>query len=247
MSVVPELTVRALQDTGAAPLPHYEASLKAACEIYPPPYGMAWYGDKYRDVSVDPRWLAQSLVANAIKEGEGSQKLWQLAGRTPAPEVAEQIRQHAIDESRHARMYIGLLEIAFPEATDELLRPTLFALSPGYTQKDRPPESPPANEATVLDEIIQMNIGEIRTRIHQLLLRPVIIAHCAQERHRKLSGILDSLLADETRHIEYTARLIDQACERGHEAFVRTTTADRVAEFNHITLDEVGEQKFEGA
>jgi hypothetical protein len=97
-----------------------------------------------------------------------------------------------------------------------------------------------------LDELIQMNIGEIRTRIHQLLLRPVIMIHCPPEGRAKLQRILDSLLGDETRHIEYTARLIEKAMEAS-AGFVRHTMKQRLDEFNQITLEEVGELSFEGA
>jgi hypothetical protein len=220
--------------------------LQAACEAHPPPFGMAWYGDKYRLVSRDPTWLANSLVSNAAKEGEGSRKLWELAGRTHDPEVAEQIRRHAIDEARHARLYILMIDIAFPDAMDKACRSALNDLSPGYTLRDQPKNQLLSADAQVLDEIIQMNIGEIRTRIHQLLLRPVIQAHCPSESRNKLKRVLDSLLLDETRHIEYTARLVEQAFAGGYSDFIQRTTSRRLDEFNEITLQEVGGLVFDG-
>jgi hypothetical protein len=247
MNVVSKLTIDALKEERTESLEQYAVSLCAACKAYPPPFGMAWYGQKYRKVARDPMWLAQSLIANASKEGEGSQKLWELAGRTGKHEISEQIRRHAIDEARHARQYIAMLDIAFPNAADEELRLKLYSLSPGYTVKDQPPKMPSASEPDVLDELIQMNIGEIRTRIHQLLLRPVILAHCSPTGRDKLTRVLDSLLKDETRHIEYTARLIEQAIVQGNDDFVYQTMHKRLAEFNQITLEEVGELNFEGA
>ncbi len=246
MNIVSQLTIDALKDHGNESLEQYEASLSAACEAHSPAFGMAWYGKKYRQVAQDPMWLANSLIANAAKEGEGSQKLWELAGRTGECNTAEQIRRHAIDESRHASLYIAMLDIAFPGAVDEALRSKLYSLSPGYTLKDKPQQTSPSNEATVLDELIQMNLGEIRTRIHQLLLRPVILAYCPANRRERLARILDSLLRDETRHIEYTAQLIEQAIAKGAADFVYKTMHNRLAEFNQITLDEVGELRFEG-
>jgi len=246
MSVVPDLTIGALKETGTEPLPGYDSSLRAACEAHPPPYGMAWYGDKYREVARDASWLANSLIANAAKEGEGSRKLWTLAGRTADRNVAEQIRRHAIDEARHARLYIKMLSIIFPKAVDANLEVELNKLSPGYTTKDQPPPLPATSAANVLDEVIQMNIGEIRTRIHQLLLRPVAMAHCAKRERAKLQRVLDSLLSDETSHIRYTARLIERASNEGSAKFVKNTMKKRIAEFNKITLQEVGELSFEG-
>ncbi|MCM3872020.1 MAG: hypothetical protein ND895_15155 [Pyrinomonadaceae bacterium] len=246
MNTVAELTIRALAESGVERLDGYSSSLSEACEATPPPYGMAWYGEKYREIACDPSWLANSLIANAAKEGEGSQKLWALAGRATQPEVSKQVRLHAIDEARHARLYISMLGIAFPEAVDKEIIAELNKLSPGYTSDDEPDRLPAAAEAQVLDELIQMNIGEIRTRIHQLLLRPVIMVHCPPESRSKLQRILDSLLGDETRHIEYTARLIEKAMAE-ESAFVRHTMRKRLDEFNQITLDEVGELSFEGA
>lgn len=247
MNAVSELTIQALNERGANALEKYTISLQAACEAHPPPFGMAWYGDKYRQVSQDPTWLANSLVSNAAKEGEGSRKLWELAGRTGDLGVAEDIRQHAIDEARHARLYIAMIDIAFPDTIDEGFRIALNELSPGYTMRDHPKTQRPSAEAQVLDEIIQMNIGEIRTRIHQLLLRPVIHAHCPSESRNKLKRVLDSLLLDETRHIEYTARIIELAFARGSSDFINRTMSKRLEEFNQITLQEVGGLVFDGA
>ncbi|MEA2666455.1 MAG: hypothetical protein QOI11_3399 [Candidatus Eremiobacteraeota bacterium] len=243
-SPIPALTVDALRDAGVEPLARYERMLADACALAPPPYGMAWYGDRYREVASDPAWLAGSLVANAAKEGEGSRKLWSLAGRAADRDVAAQVRQHAIDESRHARFYIALLELAFPEAADEALLEQFRALSPGYGERDTPPASAPSPDALVHDEIVQMNIGEIRTRIHQLLLRPVLAVFCPQENRPRLQGVLDALLTDETRHIAYTARIIDRAAAGMHGPALGAVMNARLAEFNAITLREVGAGTF---
>jgi len=102
MNIVSELTISALRQIDNDALVGYASCLSTACERYPPPFGMAWYGDKYREVASDPNWLAASLVANSQKEGEGSRTLWRLAGRTADVEMANAVRRHAVDESRHA-------------------------------------------------------------------------------------------------------------------------------------------------
>ena len=58
--------------------------------------------------------------------------------------------------------------------------------------------------------------------------------------HGVQRGVLDSLLEDETRHIQYTARLIEAAAQRGQDRVVLATMARRLAEFNEITLNELG-------
>jgi hypothetical protein len=246
MNIVAELTLNALKQKGTDNFPFYGESLQNACKTAPPPFGMAWYGEKYRHVAQKPTWLAKSLIENAKKEAEGAKGLWTLAGRTQNSEIADQIRIHAIDEARHARLYIAMLNIAFPNAINLHYRESLYKLSPAYKTKDKLPNLPKASEASVLDELIQMNIGEIRTRINQLLLRPVILAYCVPTSRNRLQRILDSLLLDETRHIEYTARLIEQAQIEWAD-FIRQTMSNRLLEFNQITLQEVGELNFDGA
>ena len=242
--IVVDLTLAALRDRGTGYLPGYETALSVACDVQPPPYGMAWYGEKYRSVAVDPEWLARSLIANAAKEGEGATKLWSLAGRARDDAIREAVRLHAVDESRHARYYIALLDLAFPSAVDHATRSELVKLSPGYAASDQPVRQVPAIDKEIWDELIQMNIGEIRTRIHQLLLRPVIRLHCPSYNQNRLNNLLDSLLDDETRHIEYTAQLIELAYTKDPE-FVRATMLRRMADFNEITLAEVGGSTFE--
>lgn len=239
LSALAPRVLRALVRIGAGPLPGYAASLRAACRASPPAFGTASYGRCYRALAADRGWLAASLVQNAQKEGEGSRKLWRLAARAADPEVAEQVRRHAVDESRHALVYLAMLDTAFPGAVTQRDRSRLRALSPCYRAGDRPQRLRPATRRRVLDELIQMNIGEIRTCLNQILLAPVARRVCPPAGRRRLARMLTALLADEARHIAYTARLIERAMDGGEERFVRRTMARRLAEFNRITQDEV--------
>lgn len=246
MSFIANLTLDALRNAGAGPLHGYAVALTAAEEAAPPPFGEAWYGKKYRRLAADPSWLAHSLVTNASIEGDGARKLWKIAAASPNADTARQIKRHALDESRHARLYVGMMRLAFPGAVTEPLMAAFKALSPGYRPQDELPFSSPATEEEELDDFIQMNLGEIRTRIHQLLLRPMIRAHANAPRVENVSAVVESLLRDETAHILYTARLIDDACQRGHGGLVQRTMAARLAEFNEITLHEVGDDQYTG-
>jgi len=249
LPTVAELTLSALNDRGSTALDEYSTSLISACQKHPPPYGMSWYGDKYRDLGTDPQWFAHSLIANAEKEGEGSRKLWELSGRTGDPEISKKIKNHAIDESRHARLYIVMLGLIFPDALAEGVRTVANSISPGFNNRQTPPKAPFAAIDHVMDEVIQMNIGEIRTRIHQQLLRPLATAYCENLQpgnKPKLTTILESLMEDETRHIEYTAILIDWYAKSGHSKFVKKTMSTRIKDFNDITLAEVAEGEYVG-
>jgi hypothetical protein len=243
VSSVAELTLGALEGTE---LGHYSTALRSACAAFPPPFGMEWYGEKFRAAACDPFWLCNSLIANAQKEAEGSRKLWLFAGRISRPEISELVRRHALDESRHALLYVSLLDLAFPEAMSRSVRTELMTISPRFRRNDHPERTQEASWKSVLDELIQMNIGEIRTRIHQLLLRPVITTVCPDGNRPTLSKVMATLLGDETAHILYTARIIEQYCEIGMKEFIEATMVRRLSEFNEITMHEVDESKFVG-
>ncbi len=240
MTAVVDLTLGALRRGREDPFPVYARSLRAACRGVPPVFGAAWYGDRYRTLATDPHWLAESLLVNAAKEGRGSRELWVLAGRASDPMIAEAVRGHALDESRHALMYLAILDLAFPGALGERRRPTFRALSPRYSAREQPPARRPARAREMLDALIQMNLGEIKTRINQLLMMPVVAAYCPPENRGRLARILRALLRDETRHVRYTARLIERAGAAGERAFVSVTMRRRLALLNRITVSEVG-------
>ena len=73
----------------------------------------------------------------------------------------------------------------------------------------------------------------------------MLLAHCAPERHGRLLRLLDALLLDETRHIAYTATLIETFARRGGAGQVKRLMQERVHDFNAITNDEVRRRSFE--
>lgn len=240
---VPEIARQALAAQGLGALPYYFEALEQSCEQAPPPFGMAWYGERFRDFAVQPDWMANSLIQNASKEADGARQLWLLSGRTPDMHIAEAIRQHAIDEARHARYYIAMLDLAFPGAASPRDRDRFIAGLPRYSQADCPERTGPASLDSVFDELVQMNVGEIRTLIHQLLMRPVLTQHCPAANLAKLDALLDSIAEDEAKHIAYTARLIEARCS-ANAGQIQGLFVRRLAEFNDITLQEAGVADF---
>lgn len=247
MNIVAELTLNALEAHGAAAWPHYREALITACRKAPPPFGTRSYGEIYRDAAANPYWMATSLMTNAEREGEGAGHLWDLATCTSDARVAAHIKEHAIDESGHARAYIAMLDLAFPGAVDDEFHAELATLSPGYTSLSplQPHEGSPYAHPITVDDLIQMNIAEIRTRIHHLLQRPMLLAHCAPEGKRGLVRILDALLLDETRHIAYTAALIEGFACNGQADAVKRLMQERLSDFNAITNEDLGRNVFE--
>jgi hypothetical protein len=187
-----------------------------------------------------------SLITNAEREGDGASRLWSLAACTADTKLAKEIKRHGIDESMHARAYIRLLNLTFPNAVDPSFRRQLFGLSPGYREVDQPIPalgSPYAHDVTV-DDLIQMNIAEIRTRVHHLFQRPMLMTYCDSGKTVALLGILDRLLEDETKHVAYTAALIE-AHARTHPEDVEDLFRKRLTDFDEITRQELGDHIFE--
>jgi rubrerythrin len=242
MNIVARMTIEALRKHGVPKLPTYDRALAAACTAFPPPFGRKEYGDLYRSSASDADWVALSLLTAAQSEGEGARHLWDMAACTPDAEVARQMQQHAIDEARHSRGYVTLLGLIFPEAADEELQTRLGSLSPGYTRNSplAPTAGSPYAYPATVDELIQMNIAEIRTRIYHLLQRPVLLdRRCKANQGPRVRQILDWLLFDETRHIAYTARLIERAAQASGSEQVMDLMRERVKDFNEITEEEV--------
>jgi rubrerythrin len=250
MNVVARVTLKALREHGVPEVPIYGRALAAACTAFPPPFGRKDYGDLYRSSASDSDWVALSLLTAAQSEGEGAKHLWDMAACTPDAEVARQIQQHAIDEARHSRGYVKLLGVIFPEAADEELLTRLRSLSPGYTGNSplAPMAGSPYAYPATVDELIQMNIAEIRTRIYHLLQRPVLLnSYCKTNQRPRVRQMLDWLLVDETRHIAYTARLIERAAQTSGVEQVMELMRERVREFNEITEEEIAHKTLAAA
>ncbi|AZC21378.1 MULTISPECIES: hypothetical protein [Pseudomonas] len=247
MSDIAHSTLQALRQQNVPQLFHYDDLLCNACQKSPPLFGETTYADIYHEAACDPQWLAISLITNAEREGDGATRLWSLAASTPDAGLAAQIRQHAIDESHHARAYVQMLDIAFPGAVDRKLHAQLLTLSPGYSRQQAPvavPGSAFAHPIT-LDDLIQMNIAEIRTRVHHLMQRPILLQFCPVDSRPRLARILDRLLLDETRHVAYTARLIEGFCTQGEAAQAKALMLERMDDFDAITRHELELRVFE--
>jgi hypothetical protein len=217
--------------------PRYWSALVNACNVVDPPYGLAWYGEMFREAAMDLDWVCRLLVVNAQKEAEGARQLWTLAGRIQNANHRNRVRLHAIDESRHASFYISLLELTFPDSVTKDQLESLRRISPGFKSIDEPEIDQALSEAEILDELIQMNIGEIRTLVNQMLMRPVIEVVAPRATNRQALKLIDSLGDDELSHVAYTADLVE---ELSKFANVDDLMQKRTAEFAQITCREIG-------
>ena len=231
-----------LTAAGVGRLEHYLGAMSDGFESNPPPFAFAEYGDHYRRCAVNPYWLIQSLISNSVKEGDGARDLWKLTTRIEDDGLRAQVVQHARDEARHARLYIGILRTVFPHALSKEDERYILDRAPRF---DVTPPAPVAPHplARVVDLIVQINLGEFRTRLHQLLMMPVLDCLCSG-RETRLAVLMESIARDELQHLAYTAEVIDRWMGDGNGPEGRRLVASRLQQFNALTTREVGEQMF---
>ncbi|MEM8639492.1 MAG: hypothetical protein AAGG51_11865 [Cyanobacteria bacterium P01_G01_bin.54] len=228
-------------------VPFYKEMLVDALTLFQSPFTTRMYGDQFRDRACEPLWLARSIITSSKKEAEGAHVLLQMVGDVGSEQISRQILRHAVDESNHAKYYIQLLELTFPDCAEGSVSEALHNISPGYSMKSVPigQNLHPDPLSVTIDELVQMNIGEIRTRIHQLLLWPVIAEYCPQQNLKLLSNLIATLIRDETRHISYTAQILEHFAKSGYAKMIRDLFFRRFEQFCELTRKELDNSLFD--
>lgn len=218
----------------------YRNIVDKAVDMEMPPYTMSSYFEEYQKQACDPFWLASSLLSNSVREADGAKQLFKFINKIPTElsEVSKAVVGHAIDETGHARTFIRLLRLAFPNAEiSEELMAEIEANQPSVNISATEPTEKKYTVNQTLDELAQINIGEIRTRINQLLLAPMLIAHAPSENRHLVEAIMSKLLRDEQQHIAYTAGILNSFCEStSHGDWVQKIYLHRFQRFNQKTI-----------
>lgn len=221
-------------------LNNYLSVMDEAFSNDPPPFLFADYGDAFRECAMNPYWMIQSLISNSVKEGEGARDLWTLAGRIENPIVREKVVQHAKDEAKHARMYVGLIKVVFPGALQKQDECRVLERAPSFPAVCVP-DSEFYSDEMIIDLLMQINLGEFRTRVHQLLMTPVLECICSTNLI-KLEALLGVIAKDELNHLYYTAEIIDDWIGFGNLTKSMAILAKRLRQFNDLTIRELGTQ-----
>lgn len=186
-----------------------------------------------------PGWISDVVLANAEAESAGSKKLLDLwKSTTINKEIEDSILFHAKDESRHSHLFVKLVSMAFPgsNANGELveIRTNLTKIKKSDLVKD----TVSLSDNTLLDHLIQMNMGEIRTLIHMHFLGPVIFALTPADSKEKVSSILQGLAHDEVVHIGYTSKLVEDWCRDNNYEQARSLYSSRLWDFHKLTVEQ---------
>lgn len=239
MNNISDLVIHYLQRYNCYVSEKYIAVLREATEINSPPHGQAWYGNMYRQYARKPEWFANSLIVNAFEEGNGSRLVWQFSMGVANQDFAKRIRNHSIDESRHSKMFATLVNMLFPMSLDDEVKTQLKSFSGEYSQENHPPTTSVStdeimDERLVMDQLIQINLLEIRALILQLLLRPVLQAYAKPEDVAKVTRMSDQFIFDETKHIEYSAYCMAEYMKWGDFDWLRENTIHRQGTVNEM-------------
>ncbi|HWO26750.1 MAG TPA: hypothetical protein VNO30_48810 [Kofleriaceae bacterium] len=227
--------------------PAYLAAVEGAVAAEPPPFGMEVYRSVYRHAAANPTWLILSLVRNAQREGQGATDLWSLAACATDGHEQKLLKRHAVDESRHAKVYLALLDLSFPDAVDPIFRSEMNAFSPDYAlaREPRPVAGSLYAKPPTLDDFVQMNIAEIRTTIHHLMQRAALETHCPAANLPRAIKLLNALLRDELSHVAYTAVLIERKAAALGPGELSRLYSRRLRDFNRITTEEMGKSTYD--
>jgi hypothetical protein len=218
----------------------YLSFFRAAVADQVPPYFRKEYGESFRRHVLSPTWVIQCLISNAIKEGEGSRDLGTIADACTREDLRAQLIEHLEDEARHCRLYLRLIKIVFPEALPQAIVAEIEGRLPPLNHHST--SAPPLDDWQLLDNLIQINLGEVRTCIHQQLLEPVLQAYCPSGAQPKLTQALKWLSLDELRHIQYTAQWIGELSSADVPASEALFVV-RSRHFNAYTRRELGVQQ----
>lgn len=237
---VAEEVLSILQEYAGSDLARYGEALTIAFANSDPVFTRPKYHQFFfHCASTVPNWLAQVIVANAEVESHGSAKLaslWQALD--PGSDIDPLVMGHARDESRHARLFLELARLAFQGSVDlgELQR--LDETLPDVRREPPIKGDALVDEATLVDHMVQMNLGEIRTRIHVLMIAPVLHALTPSMSAERVAGILTSLVRDEVRHIAYTATVIDDWARDGNGERLTELLRRRLRDLHVLTVQQ---------
>lgn len=221
-------------------LPHYSDCLRDAFAETEPVFVRDRYAEFFWHCATTvPGWLGGVVLANARAESDGSAKLLGLWKRIRTNDrVATDVLAHARDEAGHSRLFVELARKTFPDAiTPAAARATkhsLTRINPRLLSK----ATTSIDEGLVIDHLIQMNIGEIRTRAHMHLLGPAIFTAASDSTRGWVDVTLERLAGDEVRHIGYTARLMETWCADGQKRRVAALYRTRLREFHGLTVHQ---------
>lgn len=210
MTFVSEIAGAAEGRAGRA-LPVYRCIFETCTRNFQPAFFSTDYGNFFWHCATTiPNWLPRVVLACAQSEGHGAHELLKIASQVHTHEkAATALIRHAKDEAGHSKLFLKLAEYCFPNSyapgAVSAVRRSIAPIDAHGLQKSRRRIS----KRMLLDYLMQLNIVEIRTRLHLHLLAPMYFQLCPDEKKPLTEKILNALAFDETSHVAYTAEFIN--------------------------------------
>ncbi len=245
-SYVGDLAIASLRIGAISERPHYEQVLHNALLSSPPPYEKRWFGNEFRRLGRDPSWLAGLLVSDANMEGYSARRLWQYAVAIEDKSLSSGMLSHAQDEAKHSRMFGRMLLDTFPQLRSDQVAAQLLSYVPRLHESSTDPKdywSATPTFEEILNTMIMVNLYEVKALVLGKLLSPVVLAHAPEKNRRRIAKMLEVILADESRHIRYSADFIERVCCNGHKKFVQTAIVEFQSMLNKLTESEIEEDR----
>jgi hypothetical protein len=249
MNNLTSLVVDNLRAVSTRKYPVYSKILDHSFSQAPPPYSEDWFGRRYFELARDPEWFANSLIANSALEGYGSSQVWKFSHRMHNDEYVGAVQRHALDESRHSTMFVSMFNLTFPGLEiDRATRERINDQQPRYSPTNLPPgerldQGSRMTEGETFNELVGIHLTEIRALVLQYLLRPVIEVYAPEKFRKRIKMFSSSLIRDEAKHIDYTARIFEAAAAAGHTDQLAYLFELRVKDFNDVTMLELEREK----
>jgi hypothetical protein len=220
--------------------PNYSETLGRAFSEVDPVFVRPRYADFFWHCSTTVLgWLPRVVLASATAESEGSLRLLSLWKAVDYYKEAEDwVLTHSKDESRHSRLFVRLVDLAFPKffRPEDLLqvKESLSVIGPADLEKF----DFKLSEDSFMDHLMQVNMGEIRTRIHMQMLAPVFYNVTPKEFQPQVGRMLERLEQDEIRHIAYTVNILETWARNGEAKRMTELYAERLRNFHIRTISE---------
>jgi len=231
--------LQALQERNADELSRFsEVLLDATSEVQP-----VWFSKPYDDffwhcATTIPNWLPRVVAACATTEGSGAHALLKIwSGVDFHREAEDGILRHAKDEATHAQLFVQLARLAFEQNFESDYLDTVQQSLCPITELDIVKSDRRVAEQMLIDYLIQLNIVEIRTRHHLRLLAPMYYSLAPACNKGRVERILNGLARDETSHIGYTAKLIDDWANDCNMERLKSLYKCRLHDYNQHTLE----------
>lgn len=231
-------TLAALHASARRRIPFFLDCLREACAVSPPPYGEAWYGEVYRRRASDPAWLADLFAGYSAEECRASQRLATLRGRGFGVFTQLQdrlLKRHQADEARHVASFLEYSEAVFPDRAVGYLKNELHT----DAQRVGGESVASADVVQLATEIIDINIGEVKNRVHLVLMRDAALRHAGPDRLELVRRVADRMVRDEVSHVFYTALVLQGFVGICHSQDLLQRYIERFASFNEQIRQEM--------